>query len=254
MDDEAAVAGRDCGEIGLRRKATGVPEHDIAVACLGAGVAGAAGGICPDDEIVEAVAVDVAGRGYRNAGEIVHILAMDHESAVAGRHRGEVDLRRKARGLAEHHVAVARLDVRIASAIAKRCPNDKVVKAVAVDVAGRRHRKAGLIAHIRAMDDEAAVTGRDRGEVDLGRKAGGLAEHHVAVACIAACIAGATAALCPDDEVVEAVAVDVAGRGYRRAGPVTHVLAMDDEAADPGGHIHQIDRHLLRSPDRRGHR
>ena len=28
---------------------------------------------------------------------------------------------------------------------------------------------------------------------------------------------------------------------------IVRVLAMDDEAAGPGGHIHQIDRHALRS-------
>ena len=97
------------------------------------------------------------------------------------------------------------------------------------------------------MDDEAAVAGRDRGEVDLRREAGGLAEHHVAVACAGAGVAGTVAVESPDDEVVEAVAVDVARRGYRIAGPVARVLAMDDEAAGPGGHIHQIDRHALRS-------
>ena len=97
------------------------------------------------------------------------------------------------------------------------------------------------------MDDEAAVTGRDRGEVYLRRKPRRLAEHYIAVACVDACIAGAIAAICPDDEVIEAVAVDVPGRGHRIAGAIARILAMDDEAAGPGGHIHQIDRHVLRS-------
>ena len=69
------------------------------------------------------------------------------------------------------------------------------------------------------MDDEAAVAGRERGEIDLGRKAAGVAEHHVAVARIA-CVAGAVAIMRPDDQVVEAVAIDVAGRGDRNAGLV----------------------------------
>ena len=45
MDHEAAVAGRDCGEVDLRREAAGVAEHDIAVARLAAGVAGAVGAV-----------------------------------------------------------------------------------------------------------------------------------------------------------------------------------------------------------------
>ena len=104
---------------------------------------------------------------------------------------------------------------------------------------------AGLIARILAMEDEAAVAGCNRGEVDLGRKARGLAEHHVAVAGIVSCVAGAIRVGSPDDDIVEAVAVDVAGRRHRGAGVVSHVLAMDDEAAGPGGHIRQIDRHMV---------
>ena len=110
-----------------------------------------------------------------------------------------------------------------------------------------------MVTRVLAMDHEAAVAGRDCGEVDLRRKGAGVAEHDIAVARLGAGVAGPTAGKCPDDEVVEAVAVDVASRGYRRAGPVTHILAMDDEAAGPGGHIHQIDRHALRSLFR-GHR
>src|SRR4051794_23572261 len=97
------------------------------------------------------------------------------------------------------------------------------------------------------MDDKAAIAGRDRGEVDLRREARGLPEHHVAVARAGAGGAGTVAVQSSDDDVVEAVAVDVAGRGYRIAGVIARVLAMDDEAADPGGHIHQIDRHVFRS-------
>jgi hypothetical protein len=96
MDDKAAIAGGDRGEVDLRRKAAGVAEHDIAVARLGAGVAGAAGAVCSDDEVVEAVAVDVAGRGYRTPGVVARVLAMDDEAAVAVRDRSEVDLGREA--------------------------------------------------------------------------------------------------------------------------------------------------------------
>ena len=43
--------------------------------------------------------------------------------------------------------------------------------------------KPSSVAGVLAVDDEAAVAARDRGEVDLRREAAGLAEHHVAVAC-----------------------------------------------------------------------
>src|SRR3954454_6694273 len=133
---------------------------------------------------------------------------MDDEAAVAGRDRGEVDLRRETGGLAEHHVAVARSVARVAGSIAKLGSDNEVVEAVAVDVAGRGYPTAGYIGGILAVDDEAAVAGRDRGQVDLRREARRLAEHHVAVARAVACVAGSIGTGCPDEEVVEAVAVD----------------------------------------------
>ena len=123
----------------------------------------------------------------------------------------------------------------------------EVVKAVAVDVTRRGYRIAGVIARVLAMEHEAPVAGRDCGEVDVRGKPRGLAEHHVAVACAGAGVAGTVAVESSDDDVVEAVAVDVPGRGYRIAGVIARVLAMDDEAPDSGGYIHQIDRHVLRS-------
>ena len=97
------------------------------------------------------------------------------------------------------------------------------------------------------MDHEAAGAGRDHGEVDLRRKAGRLAEDDIAVARKWACVEGAITKFCPDDEVIEAIAVDVTCGGDRPAGGVVRVLAMDDKAAGTGGHIHQIDRHVFRS-------
>ena len=143
---------------------------------------------------------------------------------------------------AEQHVAVAGVDAGVAGAVAEPRPDDEVVEAVAVDVAGRGDRNAGLIGRVLAMDDEAAVAGRDGGEVDRGAEAAGLAEHHVAVAGKVARVARARAGECPDDEVVEAVAVDVARRGDRAAGLVVRVLAMDDEAAVAGGDRGEVDR------------
>ena len=177
---------------------------------------------------------------------------MDDEAAVAGRDGGEVDRGLNSdRGLAEHHEAVARLLTGIVGATSTHGSDDEVVEAIAVDVAGRGHRPAGEIALVLAVDHEAAGAGRDHGKVDLRGKAGRLAEDNIAVARKWARVEGAITKFCPDDEVIEAIAVDVTGGGDRPAGSVVRVLAMDDEAADPGGHIHQIDRHVFRSASRR---
>ena len=103
----------------------------------------------------------------------------------------EVDRGAEAAGLAEHHIAVAGSGARVAGAVGEIGPNDQVVEAVAVDVAGRRHRGAGVVAGLLAVDDEAAGAGGDGGEVDRGAEAAGLAEHHIAVAGTGARVAGA---------------------------------------------------------------
>ena len=241
MDDEARRSRQRPRRGRSPPRSRRLAEHHVAVARSGACVAGAVGPLCSDDQVVEAVAVDVAGRGDRSAGEVIDFLAMDDEADRTARERGEVDLGRKGTGLAEHHIAVAGRGACVAGAIAALCPDDQVVEAVAVDVAAEDTEPTGYIAAILAMDDEAAVAGRDRGEVDLGRKAGGLAEHHIAVAREDAGVAGAIAVGSPDDEVVEAVAVDVAGRGDRIAGVIARVLAMDDEAPVAGRDRGEVD-------------
>ena len=84
------------------------------------------------------------------------------------------------------------------------------------------------------MDDEAAGAGGDVRQVDRGAKAARLAEHHIAAAGWGE-FGRSGPRRRPNDQVVEAVAVDVAGRRHRVAGEVVRPLAVDDEAAGAGG-------------------
>ena len=175
------------------------------------------------------------------AGVVARVLAMDDEAAVAGRERGEVDLRRKAAGVAEHDIAVARTVAAVAGTVAPSAPMIRSSKPSPLTSPAEDTDWPDRSSASCAMDDEAAVAGRDRGEVELRRKAAGVAEHHVAVARLVACVAGAVGDRSPDDQVVEAVAVDVAGRGDRIAGLIARVLAMDDEAAVAGSDRGEVD-------------
>src|SRR5262249_10890511 len=122
------------------------------------GIAGAVGARGADDQIVEAVAVHIAGRGDRCTGAVAAILAMEDEAALPRRHGGEVDGGGEAVGLAEHHVAVAGIDLRIGSAVGVLRADDQVAEAIAVHIAGGGNRGAGIILRVLAMDDEAALT------------------------------------------------------------------------------------------------
>ena len=241
-DDEAAAAGGDVGQVDGRAKAAGPAEHHVAVAGVGFDIARRVAALGADDQVVEAVAVDVAGGGDRAAGQVAGILADDDEAAAAGGDVGQVDGRAKAAGPAEHHVAVAGVGFDIARRVAALGADDQVVEAVAVDVAGRGDRDAGPVVAILAEDCQTAAAGGDGCQVDGRAKAARLAEDHVAVAgVIGLDIARRVAARRADDQVVEAVAVDVAGRRDRDARIVAGILAEDDEAAAAGGDAGQVD-------------
>ena len=109
MDHEAADACGDIQEVDRGAEAACLAEHHIAVAgsvARSRRYAGTVGTGRPDDEVVEAVAVDVACGGDRKAGLIARIFPVDHEPAQAGG-RHEIDRGAEAASLAEHHIAVA---------------------------------------------------------------------------------------------------------------------------------------------------
>ena len=171
-----AVAAVEAREIEVGGKARGLAEHHIARAGIGAVRIGTAGA---DDQVGEAVAVDVAGRGDRAAAAVIRRHAAELE-AVAAVEAREVEVGGKARGLAEHHIARARIGaVRIGPVGA----DDQVGEAVAVDVARRGDRAAAVVIRRHAAELEAVAAVEAR-QVEIGGKARGLAEHHIARAGI----------------------------------------------------------------------
>ena len=84
--------------------------------------------------------------------------------------------------------------------------DDQVAHAIAVDVAGGTDRAAGKITRRFTVEHEA-VAAVEAGQCQRRAELGGFAEHHVAAAGISAVGAGAPSA---DDQVVDAIAVDVA--------------------------------------------
>ena len=205
-------------------------------------VAGAVGPLRTDDQVVETIAVEVAGRCHRGAYPVaVVVLAADHEAAEAGGDGGQVDAGRESCRLAEHHIGGARI---AAAEVGFRGADDQVGIAVAIDVAGGSDRQAGLVAGVLAANHEAAAAGGDVCQADRAAATAGAAEHHVAVAGIGLGIGRRVAKVRADDQVVEAVAVQVADGGHRAADLVTGIAAADDKAAAAGGDIgkRQIDK------------
>src|SRR5688572_24993983 len=132
---------------------------DIGLAAL-AGIEGT------DDQIVKAVAIDVAAAGDRHAGE-ERMAGAGNPESLFRYESTEIDISNSA-GLPVDQVGFASIGP--AAGLGPVGGDDQVVDAVAVDVARHVHRVAGAVA-VRAADDPEALRGRDRGDVDIARPA-----------------------------------------------------------------------------------
>ena len=101
--------------------------------------------------------------------------------------------------------------------------DDHVGEAVAVHIAGRGDWKPGEVVCRRAAELEAVAAVEAR-QIDVGGEATGMAEHHIAGAGKGAVRVGAVGA---DDDVGEAVAVDIAGGSNRAAAEIARRLAAE---------------------------
>ena len=208
--DHKIGAVRGIGQIdgaGQARRA----KHHIA------GALGRVGTRCADDQIVDAIAIDVTRAAHRPAGNVQSRGALDGQIGVSG----EVDGHRKALIGAEHHVAGAGTVAAVRGGV--RHADDQIIDAIAVDVARAADRAAGFVKSRGALDGQVGVAR----EVDGRRKALIAAEHHVAGAGkVTAIRVGSSGA---DDHIVDAIAVDVARATDREAGKVNRSGALDSQ-------------------------
>src|SRR6202008_2380127 len=112
---------------------------------VGAGEGGA------DDEIGEAVAVHIPGRGDRPPAVVERRLAIDLET-IAAVEAGKLKRRAETRGLAENHIGGARV---VAVRVGERGADDQIREALAVHVAGRSDRAAAGVALCLAVNLKA---------------------------------------------------------------------------------------------------
>ena len=183
----------DLAEVGIgKRDRAGEGQHVVAGAAVDAPERRVADGehiiaVAADQHVEAAVAeqrVVVAA-----AHHVVGGSAADQGLRAGAAEMGDVVGRAADGGRAEQHVAVAGIAARArrrAGTVGTRRPDDEVVEAVAVDVAGGGDRKAGIIVRIRPVDHEAADACRDVEEIDRRAEPARLAEHHIAVAGIGA--------------------------------------------------------------------
>ena len=206
--DPAAVGAGAEDDVARAARPLGGAKHEVgaavAVHVAGGGHApGAAAGVAADREAL----------GGGQAAEV------DHGAAVRTR-RSETVLR------PEDHVGTR------PHSRARRAGNEEVGQPVAVDIPRRRNGDAGLVAGGCPLDHETPA-GVEAVEVDHpaaaqpGSERAGAAEDHVGRARIRAARVHARRA---DEDIGEAVAIDVAGRRHAGARRVAGTGATDHEA------------------------
>ena len=233
VDHEAADAGGHGGQV--HRLHAGAAEDDI-----GAPASVQARRICHSgthQDVGQTVAVDVARGGHHHAAEVARALPVDDEAADAGADIGRVEGGERA--AAEDDVGAT--GVRARRRVGIGCREGQIGQAVAVDVAQRRHRHAEVVATLDGVvDRETAGPARHDVQVDVrGRRA---TEHHVGPAGLGGAGRGPQGR--GEEEVGQAVAVDVAGGGgLVVAEPVVRAsLAVDRETATGSAECREFDR------------
>ena len=145
-------------------EASAATEDDIGLASVVSAIVAA---ISPDDQIVDAIAIDVAGVGDAAPGLIVCRIALDDE-AVAGRQGGQIDylpsadIDAEASGATEDNIGLACVDAAI---VATARADDQIVDAITVDVTRVGDAAPRLIVRRIPLNDEA-IAGGKVGEID----------------------------------------------------------------------------------------
>ncbi len=158
IDDKAAGTRRNRGKIDGGRSR--FAEYHIATPGIAA--SGSSAFVCPDNQVGNAVAIHISGAGNADTTTVIIGLTVDDKAAGARRNRRKIDGGRSR--LAEHHIATPGIGA--GCGIAEFRPDNQVGKAVAIHIAGTRNTAPTPVTQALAIDNKAAGTGSDGGEVD----------------------------------------------------------------------------------------
>ena len=176
-----------------------------------------------NDEIREAIAVDIAGGIDAAAGDVARALAIDDKAAVASCDGREVD--GSGVGFAEDHIGAPGVCARWWIAAVSR--NDEISEAITIDVTSTGHAVAALVSRTLPIDHKATAAFCNGGQINGG--SGGCAKDHIGAACVGA--GGWIAEISADDQIRQPVTVDITSGGNAVAAEVARGLAIDDKAA-----------------------
>src|SRR4028119_974212 len=104
-----------------------------------------------------------------------------NRKAVAAVERGQVEACTKATVAAKHYITLpCKTD---AVGVGRSCPDNQVIKAIAVDVPGAADRPARSVIRPDAVNRKA-VAAVELGQVEVRTKATVAAKHHITLPCL----------------------------------------------------------------------
>jgi len=160
-----------------------------------------------EHDVAQAIAIDVGQRDGR-AEPMIGSGRVDIETVGAIDVR-ELQIGRKTVGLAVHDVDRPGVERPILAD--ERRADDEVIDAVAVDVSRGRNRIAAAGGNVRAVNPEAV------GAVEIGGRETCRIAGRGAVDDVGQATAAGSGVPFTDDEIVKAIAIDIAGGGNLRA-------------------------------------
>ena len=120
---------------------------------------------------------------------------------------------------AKHHIALPRI---VAIGVGIGGADNEVINAIAIDISRAAHRTTGATP-INAVEDKA-IAAVKVGEIQVGVKALVAAKDHIAFPRGVVSIEGT------DDEVIDAITIDIPYAVYRTTGAVKLINAVEDKA------------------------
>ena len=151
----------------------------------------------PDNQIVESVAIDIPRAADREPDIIIRHIALDHKTLVLCQ-GGKRDI-----GQPDTTIDHKSFPGTVATDIAAVRADDEIVEPVAIDIARRRHRIAGLVkGHV--VPQGKALGGCQRVQIDIGQP--GATIDHIGRPGIGAVVIGTRGA---NDHIVEPVTIHI---------------------------------------------
>ena len=214
----------------LVERTASVAENNVAAPRIGAGLRIAVRRA--DDQVGQAVTVHIARCAHASAAVVIPALSVDDKAAAACRHGREFD--GGSRGFAIHHITAPGIGARYRVAV--HGPYEQVGQAIAIDITRACDDIAAHVVRALPVDHKPAAARCHGRQIDVCP--GVFAKHYIAASCT---VPGRRISQeSPDDQVGQAISIDIPRAGHADAAVITLALPVDHKTTRATRHGRQV--------------